>query len=85
MEQQAQCMYTGKMISISQLFSNVIDIEHTIPSILPDNTMANKTVCFKRYNKMLKMIVFLRVSNFNKDNGGFTRIDKDYLNGKKER
>lgn len=52
MEQKGQCMYTGKMISVSQLFSNEIDIEHTIPrSLLPDNTMANLTVCYARYNR----------------------------------
>ena len=51
-EQKGQCMYTGKMISVSQLFSNEIDIEHTIPrSLLPDNTMANLTVCYARYNR----------------------------------
>jgi len=52
MEQKGQCMYTGQMISISQLFSNQIDIAHTIPrSLLPDNTMANMTVCFARFNR----------------------------------
>ena len=52
MEQKGQCMYTGKMISITQLFSNEIDIEHTIPrSLLPDNTMANQTVCYAWYNR----------------------------------
>ncbi|WP_338731523.1 type II CRISPR RNA-guided endonuclease Cas9 [Mangrovimonas cancribranchiae] len=52
MEQKGQCMYTGKMISISQLFSNEIDVEHTIPrSLLPDNTMANLTVCYAKYNR----------------------------------
>ncbi len=52
MEQKGQCMYTGKMISISQLFSNEIDIEHTVPrSLLPDNTMANLTVCYAKYNR----------------------------------
>ena len=54
-EQKGQCMYTGKMISISQLFSNEIDIEHTIPrSILPDNTLANQTVAFSKYNRDIK-------------------------------
>ncbi len=52
MEQKGLCMYTGDMISISTLFSNQIDIAHTIPrSLLPDNTMANMTVCFARYNR----------------------------------
>ncbi|MGX9985105.1 type II CRISPR RNA-guided endonuclease Cas9 [Soonwooa purpurea] len=55
MEQKGQCMYTGKMISIAQLFSNEIDVEHTIPrSILPDNTMANQTVAFAKYNRDIK-------------------------------
>ena len=78
MEQQAQCMYTGKMISVSQLFSNAIDIEHTIPrSVLPDNTMANKTVCFKSYNKDVKNDRLpSECPNFHKDAGGFTRIDR---------
>lgn len=54
-EQKGQCMYTGRMISISQLFSNEIDIEHTIPrSILPDNTLANQTVAFSKYNRDIK-------------------------------
>ncbi len=51
-EQKGQCMYTGKMISLSNLFSQEIDIEHTIPrSMLPDNTMANQTVCYAWYNR----------------------------------
>jgi len=54
-EQKATCMYTGKLISISDLFSINTDIEHTIPrSILPDNTMANKTIAYKYYNKDIK-------------------------------
>jgi CRISPR-associated endonuclease Csn1 len=55
MEQKGQCMYTGKTISITQLFSSDIEIEHTIPrSLLPDNTMANLTVCYSRYNSDIK-------------------------------
>ena len=55
MEQKATCMYTGKLISICDLFSTNIDIEHTIPrSILPDNTRANKTIAYKWYNKDVK-------------------------------
>ncbi|MBS1951421.1 MAG: hypothetical protein JST37_10500, partial [Bacteroidetes bacterium] len=41
-----------KMISVTQLFSNEIDIEHTIPrSLLPDNTMTNQTVAYAWYNR----------------------------------
>lgn len=51
-EQKGQCLYTGKMIPIGKLFSIEIDIEHTIPrSILPDNTLANQTVCYAWYNR----------------------------------
>ncbi len=75
-EQKGQCMYTGKMISISQLFSNEIDIEHTIPrSMLPDNTMANKTVCFARYNRDVKNNKIPTVCpNYEKDTSEGTAI-----------
>ncbi|MFZ6024893.1 MAG: type II CRISPR RNA-guided endonuclease Cas9 [Bacteroidota bacterium] len=54
-EQKGICMYTGKLISIATLFSNDIDIEHTIPrSLLPDNTLANQTVCYATYNRNKK-------------------------------
>jgi len=55
MEQKGQCMYTGKMISISQLFSSTTNIEHTIPrKLLPDNTLANQTIAFADYNTNIK-------------------------------
>ncbi|MBA4300282.1 MAG: hypothetical protein C0433_09305 [Cyclobacterium sp.] len=78
MEQKGQCMYTGKMISITQLFSNDIDIMHTIPrSLLPDNTMANKTIGFKRYNTDLqKQKLPTQCDNYYKDVEGWgTRIE----------
>jgi len=78
MEQKGQCMYTGKMISITQLFSTDIDIMHTIPrSLLPDNTMANKTVGFKRYNSDLqKQKLPTQCDNYYKDVEGWgTRIE----------
>ena len=54
-EQKAICFYTGKTISIAQLFSNEIEIEHTIPrSKFPCNEKWNKTVCFRDYNKNIK-------------------------------
>jgi CRISPR-associated endonuclease Csn1 len=87
MEQKAQCMYTGKMISISQLFSNEIQIEHTIPrSILPDNTMANKTVCFRKYNNDIKneKIPF-ECPNYSKDFGKYSRIDRRLEKWKEKR
>lgn len=76
-EQKGQCMYTGKMISLSKLFSNEIDIEHTIPrSILPDDTMANQTVCYAWYNRdKKKNQIPSQCDNFDKDIEGWgTRI-----------
>lgn len=77
-EQKGQCMYTGKMISISQLFSSEIDIMHTIPrSLLPDNTMANQTVGFSRYNRDLqKQQLPKQCDNYYKDVEGWgTQIE----------
>ncbi|MDR1846891.1 MAG: hypothetical protein LBR17_02075 [Bacteroidales bacterium] len=55
LEQKGQCMYTGKMISLTKLFSTEIQIMHTIPrSLLPDNTMANMTVGYQSYNTDLQ-------------------------------
>ncbi|MCX7697340.1 MAG: hypothetical protein N2Z72_06580, partial [Bacteroidales bacterium] len=56
LEQQAICIYTGRPISLTQLFSeDKIDIEHTIPySLSFDDSLANKTVCFKDYNRNIK-------------------------------
>ena len=75
-EQKGQCMYTGKMISIAQLFSNEIDIEHTIPrSILPDNTMANQTVAFAKYNRDIKEArTPFNCENFSRDTSNGTSI-----------
>jgi CRISPR-associated endonuclease Csn1 len=56
LEQGCRCIYTGKMISISDLFSeNKIDFEHTIPrSISFDNSLANLTVCDAYFNRNIK-------------------------------
>lgn len=55
-EQKCICIYTGKMISISDLFNtNVIDFEHTLPrSKSFDNSLANKTVAFMQFNRTVK-------------------------------
>lgn len=55
-EQDCRCIYTGKIISISDLFNeNVIDFEHTIPRSLSfDNSLANQTVCYADYNRTVK-------------------------------
>ncbi|PMB25834.1 hypothetical protein CEN47_16485, partial [Fischerella thermalis CCMEE 5319] len=55
-EQKALCIYTGNFINISDLFNeDTIDIEHTLPySRSLDNSLQNKTVCFKQYNRKIK-------------------------------
>lgn len=81
MEQKGQCMYTGQMISITQLFSNQIDIEHTIPrSLLPDNTMANQTVAYAWYNRDKKGTqIPTQCANYDKDVDGWGTRIKDRL------
>lgn len=91
MEQKGQCIYTGRMISISQLFSREVDIEHTVPrSILPDNTMANQTVCYNWYNTSVKgKKIPLYCENYSEDKtlqGKFvTRIQPRLENWKETR
>lgn len=55
-EQKCICLYTGKLIGLSDLFdTNVVDFEHTIPrSKSFDNSLANKTIAFMSYNRTIK-------------------------------
>lgn len=55
-EQNCVCMYTGKMIKLTDLFNtNKIDFEHTIPrSKSFDNSLANLTICYADYNRNIK-------------------------------
>lgn len=55
-EQGCICMYTGKLIKLTDLFDeNIIDFEHTIPrSKSFDNSLANLTVCYADYNRKIK-------------------------------
>lgn len=55
-EQGYQCLYTGKFITLTDLFNeNVIDFEHTLPrSQSFDDSLANRTVCFHHYNRTVK-------------------------------
>ena len=76
-EQGYQCFYTGKYITLSDLFKdNVIDIEHTIPrSISFDNSLANQTVCFHDYNRTIKKKqIPTALNNYEKDYSGYTAI-----------
>lgn len=76
-EQFCRCMYTGKLINITDLFNeNVIDFEHTIPrSISFDNSLANLTVCYADYNRNTKKNrIPTSLENYDEDWGGFTSI-----------
>ena len=55
-EQGCRCIYTGKVIGITDLFQeNLIDFEHTIPrSRSLDNSLANLTVCYADFNRNIK-------------------------------
>lgn len=55
-EQNCRCIYTGKLINLSSLFSGTeVDIEHTIPrSKSFDSSLANLTVCDAHYNRAVK-------------------------------
>lgn len=46
------CPFTGRMIPLSDLFSDRIEIEHLLPfSVTLDDSMANKTVCLREANR----------------------------------
>ncbi|MDC0649925.1 type II CRISPR RNA-guided endonuclease Cas9 [Alphaproteobacteria bacterium] len=47
-----RCPFTGKMIAIADLFSDKVEIEHLLPfSQTLDDSMANKTVCYREANR----------------------------------
>lgn len=76
-EQNCQCLYTGKIIKITDLFKeNVIDFEHTVPrSQSFDNSLANLTVCYADYNRNVKknQIPF-KLNNYDKEYNGYSPI-----------
>ena len=56
LEQGCRCLYTGKIINITNLFDdNAFDIEHTIPrSQSFDDSLANLTICDAHFNRTVK-------------------------------
>lgn len=77
-EQECRCMYTGKVISLSELFiANKFDFEHTIPaSISFDDSLANLTVCDSVFNQKIKgKQIPSKLANYHADAGGFTAIE----------
>ena len=77
LEQGCRCIYTGKMISISNLFDdNAYDLEHTIPrSQSFDDTLANLTICDAHYNRTVKRNqIPTQLLNYDNDANGYTAI-----------
>ena len=70
-EQGCVCIYTGRVISLSELFGedDRIEIEHTIPrSISYDNSLSNLTICDAYYNGKIKGNLFpTQLPNYEKD------------------
>lgn len=67
-EQNFQCIYTGKPISLSTLLDDkkrVVDIEHTIPrSISFDDSLSNKTICYTSANQEKNNRIPSELSNY---------------------
>lgn len=71
LEQGCKCIYTGKTINLSDLFSenNLVDFEHTIPRSLSfDDSLENLTVCYQKYNRSIKRNrIPYQLENYDKD------------------
>ena len=77
LEQGCRCIYTGKIINISNLFDdNAYDIEHTIPrSMSFDDSMRNLTICDAHYNRTIKKNqIPTQLANYEKDANGYSAI-----------
>ena len=49
---ERRCPFTGRIISLSELFTPNIEVEHLLPfSSSLDDSMANKTVCYREANR----------------------------------
>jgi CRISPR-associated endonuclease Csn1 len=50
-QQNHQCIYTGKQISLNELFGGQVDVDHVLPySRTLDDSRANKVVCTREAN-----------------------------------
>lgn len=77
-EQNRQCLYTGKIINCADLFSSTpkFDLEHTIPaSISFDDELKNLTIADVTYNREFKQNRMpTELENYEKDAHGYTVI-----------
>lgn len=76
-EQECMCMYTGKMIGLSDLFDGTkTQFEHTLfLSKSFDNSLSNLTVCDADYNMRVKKDkIPTQLKNYKDDWNGYTAI-----------
>ena len=77
LEQGCRCLYTGKVINITNLFDeNAFDIEHTIPRSLSfDDSLANLTICDAHYNRSIKKNqIPTQLANYENEANGYDAI-----------
>ena len=77
-EQECVCMYTGEMISLTDLFDgSQTHFEHTLPiSSSFDNSLTNFTICKGYYNTNIKRDkIPTQLDNYSKDANGYTAIE----------
>lgn len=85
-EQGCQCIYTGKIIKLTDLFSGAAyNFEHTLPlSKSFDNSLTNLTVCDAEYNQKIKRNKLpASLDNYDKEANGYSpilpRLEKWFL------
>lgn len=70
LEQGCQCLYTGRVINLTNLLSdNMFDMEHTVPRSLSfDSSDKNLTICDAYYNRHIKQNrIPSELPNYNSD------------------
>ena len=77
-EQECQCMYTGKMIGIVDLFDGTkLQFEHTLHlSKSFDNSLSNQTLCDADYNMRIKKNqIPTQLKNYSEEWNGYPAIE----------
>ncbi|MGP1587620.1 MAG: type II CRISPR RNA-guided endonuclease Cas9 [Treponemataceae bacterium] len=82
-EQREECPYTGKKISVTDLFGSVpkFDFEHTIPrSLSYDDSIENLTLCDSEFNRTVKkQHIPSELPNFKEINRRFQKYYEDKI------
>lgn len=86
-EQECQCMYTGEVISLTDLFDGTkTHFEHTLPiSASFDNSFSNLTVCKASYNTQIKKNqIPTQLKNYSEFWNGYSPIEPRLKNWQKK-